>query len=144
MKLYDGKGNSTNVKVGLVDRTGAFFVLLEDHTTHQRYLRFSTEAEALEKALNQVDSLEAKCANLEEKLENAKPENKAKIALDKYGTTNVVGAARLLGVGELKVKQLVANGELRTMLNRKTGPIRVFVDSILEYATECNTGRDLL
>ena len=144
MKLYDGKGNSTNVKVGLVDRTGAFFVLLEDHTTHQRYLRFSNEAEALEKALNQVESLETKCANLEEKLENMKPENKAKIALDKYGTTNVVGAARLLGVSELKVKQLVANGELRTMLNRSTGPIRVFVDSILEYATECNTGRELL
>ena len=144
MKLYDGKGNSTNVKVGLVDRDGAFFVLLEDHTTHQRYLRFSNEAEALEKALNQVESLETKCANLEEKLENMKPENKAKIALDKYGTTNVVGAARLLGVSELKVKQLVANGELRTMLNRSTGPIRVFVDSILEYATECNTGRELL
>ena len=39
MKLYDGKGNSTNVKVGLVDRTGAFFVLLEDHTTHQKTIR---------------------------------------------------------------------------------------------------------
>lgn len=144
MKLFDGKGNSTNVKVGLVDRDGAFFVLLEDHTTHQRYLKFSNEAEALEKALRQVESLETKCANLEKKLENTKPENKAKIALDKYGTTNVVGAARLLGVSELKVKQLVANGELRTMLNRETGPIRVFVDSIVEYATECNTGRELL
>ena len=69
MGLYDGKKEHP-CKRGLVDDNGAFFLLLESNST--RYLRFSSQAEAVTALMGENEKLNDRVAFLAEQLEKAR------------------------------------------------------------------------
>jgi len=68
MVLYDGK-NYHHCQRGLVDENGAFFLMLESNST--KYLRFSSQSEAVTALLEENERLNERCAYLAEKLERS-------------------------------------------------------------------------
>ena len=66
MKLTDGNKHSQEVQCGLVDKSGAFFLLLDSNEIH--YYRFSDEAEAITALVKQVKQLETENERLKKRL----------------------------------------------------------------------------
>lgn len=91
-----------DVKIGLVDSQGAFFLFLDEGNT--RYLRFSDESEALTELMKKCRTLESENKILKQRVENIKP------AVD--GMVNVPCAAALLDRHPNYVRQMVRSGKL--------------------------------
>ena len=67
--LIDGKGGITEAAVGLVDRDGAFLLLVDSNET--RHYRFADEASCVSMLMGQVLGQKAEVENLRGKLDSA-------------------------------------------------------------------------
>ena len=109
MKLLDHKGIAHEVDVGLVDKDGAFFLLLDSNEPCQ-YFRFSDESDALTKMYARQQILKNQLAEYEQ------PE----FWEAKRGLVKQVVAAKLIGVNTHTVTMLIDSGKLRaTTIGRK-------------------------
>lgn len=110
-----------DVKIGLVDSQGAFFLFLDEGNT--RYLRFSSEADALTELMRECKILESENRILRQRVENIKP------AID--GMVTVPCAAALLDRHPNYVRQMVRAGKLA---GGKVGnQVKVELSSIAQY-----------
>ncbi len=115
-------GNTSHdVKIGLVDSQGAFFLLLDEGCT--RYLRFSSEAEALTQLRKECKRLESENRILSQRVDALKHAES--------GMVSIACAAVLLDRHPNYVRQMVRDGKLE---GGKVGnAIRVSLSSIERY-----------
>lgn len=119
MKLIDRKGVAHEVDIGLVDKQGAFFLLLDSNETCE-YLRFSDEAQALTELHERNEKLERKLKLFEN------PEHwKANGGLVTQGV-----AAQLIGASAKTVQRLLDEGKLKATM---VGTSRKVSLSAIEY-----------
>lgn len=101
MKLLDRHGQAHEVDIGLVDKHGAFFLLLDSNEPCD-YLRFSNEADALSRMYEQQQRLKKKLAEYE----------KPSFWQATNGLVSQAVAAQLLGVSQRTVQLMLDDGRL--------------------------------
>ena len=126
MKLVDRKGNARNVDIGLVDKRGAFFLLLDDETS-TRYLRFSDESSALSALFEKCKRLEKQNKQLVQRI------NDSYCEVAQGGTVSARMAANLIGCKLTTTRKLMSDGKLRRVKVGKE--FRVPLSAIEEYQT---------
>ena len=105
MKLLDHKGVAHEVSIGLKDKHGAFFLLL-DSNEPSAYFRFSDEADALTRMYERQQMLKKQLAEYE------KPD----YWTAKNGLVKQAVAAKLLGISKTEVMRLLDAGILRATM----------------------------
>ena len=69
MVINDGKGHTQQVKCGLMDKEGAFFLLLKENKT--RYYKFTTESECIEVLADLCEKQRKEISDLKKALKRA-------------------------------------------------------------------------
>ena len=129
MKLVDRRGNAHEVEIGLVDKSGAFFLLL-DSDKPSRYLRFTDEASVLNAYATKCDKLEKQVAQLQDKLDKAKERTIMECA-DRAGCVSTYCAAMLIGASPTHTRQLIKSGVLEG--TRENGDYTVPLHAVENY-----------
>lgn len=105
MKLLDNRGVAHECRIGLQDKDGAFFLLLDSKEPCE-YFRFSDQADALTKMYARQQALKKQLAEYEN------PE----FWQAKNGLVKQAVAARLLGTTTRTVTSLLDSGALRATM----------------------------
>ena len=105
MKLVDRKGKAHKVDIGLVDKGGAFFLLLDDDEP-TFYLRFSDESELITSQAEEIKRLRGEVEHLRQRVSGEGLE----VAQD--GTVSIGCAAMLLGFGKSYTRKIISAHKL--------------------------------
>lgn len=70
MVINDGKGHTQQVRCGLMDKEGAFFLLLKENKT--RYYKFTTESDCIDTLVDQIDNLRRENSQLKKQLRDTR------------------------------------------------------------------------